>query len=293
MRAGDLPPGVFNLVHGGPKTGRALVGAAVDGIAFTGSAAVGHQIARELTGGPFARPALMEMGGKNPAIVTANADVARAAEGVARAGFGLSGQKCSACSRAIVERPVYDEFLEQLAAFTSDLRLGDPIDGDTFLGPVINERSVHRFRESVRDAARDGRVVAGGRRPDLPGYFVEPTVVADLPAGHRLTRDELFLPFVAVTPVGSLDEAIAEANAIDFGLAAGIFTEDEAEAERFLDEIEAGVVYVNRRAGATTGAWPRTQTFCGWKASGATGKGGLGPWYLPQFMREQSRTIVD
>ena len=161
-----------------------------------------------------------------------------------------------------------------------------------FLGPVVNEASVERFEAAAADGRRDGRVDAGGARPDLPGLFVEPTVVSGLPRGHRLERDELFLPFVAVTRVDSFDEALAEANAPVYGLTAGIFSEDAGEQERFLDAIEAGVVYVNRRAGATTGAWPGTQTFCGWKSSGSTGKGGLGPYYLPQFMREQSRTIV-
>jgi 1-pyrroline-5-carboxylate dehydrogenase len=121
---------------------------------------------------------------------------------------------------------------------------------------------------------------------------VEPTVVCDLPVGHALTREELFLPFVTVTRALSLEWAIAEANAVDYGLAAGIFSEEEAEVQQFLDRIEAGVLYVNRRAGATTGAWPGSQSFCGWKASGLTGKGGLGPYYLPQFMREQSRTVA-
>jgi 1-pyrroline-5-carboxylate dehydrogenase len=116
--------------------------------------------------------------------------------------------------------------------------------------------------------------------------------VGALPHGHWLTREELFLPFVAVTRVASFDEAVAEANAVDYGLSAGIFTEDDAEAEEFFATIEAGVVYRNRRAGATTGAWPGTQTFCGWKSSGFTGKGGLGSYYVPQFMREQSRTVV-
>ena len=157
---------------------------------------------------------------------------------------------------------------------------------------MINEGSVARYERAVADARSDGRSWRPGRRPDRPGHFVEPTVVADLPRGHRLERDELFLPFVTVTRAGSFDEALAEANAPVYGLTAGIFTGDEAEKERFLAEIQAGVVYVNRRAGATTGAWPGTQTFCGWKSSGSTGKGGLGPWYLPQFMREQSRTVV-
>jgi 1-pyrroline-5-carboxylate dehydrogenase len=292
-RAADLPDGVFNLVHGGPDTGRALVEGDVDGVAFTGSAEVGRQIARAMQDGPYARPALTEMGGKNPAIVTANADLEKAAEGVAKAAFGLSGQKCSACSRAIVEDAVHDEFVERLARFSAGLSVGDPSDAGAFLGPVVNEASVARFEQAVADARAEGRVDAGGGRPDLPGLFVEPTVVSDLPRGHRLEREELFLPFVAVTRVDSLDEALAEANAPVYGLTAGIFSEDEAEQERFLDSIEAGVVYVNRRAGATTGAWPGTQTFCGWKSSGSTGKGGLGPYYLPQFMREQSRTIVD
>jgi 1-pyrroline-5-carboxylate dehydrogenase len=290
--AAGLPPGVFNLVHGGPATGRALVEDAVEGVAFTGSAEVGRWIARKMQEGPYPRPALTEMGGKNPAVVTARADLDKAAEGVARAAFGLSGQKCSACSRAIVEESVHDDFLERLACFTSGLVLGEPAERDMFVGPVVNERSVARFEDAVAAAGRDGRVVAGGARVDRAGLFVEPTVVAGLPQGHRLERDELFLPFVTVTAAASLDDAIDEANAPAYGLTAGIFSEDEEEQERFLDRVQAGVVYVNRRAGATTGAWPGTQSFCGWKSSGATGKGGLGPWYLPQFMREQSRTVV-
>ncbi|HKP20606.1 MAG TPA: aldehyde dehydrogenase family protein [Thermoleophilaceae bacterium] len=293
VRDAGLPDGAFNLVHGGPDTGRALVDAEVDGIAFTGSAEVGREIARKLQDGRYARPALTEMGGKNPAIVTASADVDAAAEGVARSAFGLSGQKCSACSRAIVAEEVYERFVDRLAARAGELALGDPSDPAMFVGPVINEGAVERYERAVEAARRDGRVAAGGGRPDLPGHYVEPTVVADLPHGHELERDELFLPFVTVTRVSSFDEALAEANAPVYGLTAGIFTGDEAEKERFLAEIQAGVVYVNRRAGATTGAWPGTQTFCGWKSSGSTGKGGLGTWYLPQFMREQSRTIVD
>jgi 1-pyrroline-5-carboxylate dehydrogenase len=142
-------------------------------------------------------------------------------------------------------------------------------------------------------ARRDGRVAAGGSRGDEAGWFVEQTVVAGLPLGHPLTRDELFLPFITVVRVPDFDTALAEANAVPYGLTAGVFSRDEDELDRFLDEIEAGVVYVNRRAGATTGAWPGIQSFCGWKSSGLTGKGGLGPYYVQQFAREQSRTIVE
>jgi 1-pyrroline-5-carboxylate dehydrogenase len=261
-------------------------------VAFTGSAEVGRWIARTMQEGPYARPALTEMGGKNPAIVTAAADVDKAAEGVARAAFGLSGQKCSACSRAIVVDAVHDEFAERLAERAGALVIGDPEERDMFVGPVVNGASVARFEAAAEGARLDGTVVAGGGRPGRPGNFVEPTVVTGLPKGHALERDELFLPFVTVSRVGSFEEAMEEANAPVYGLTAGIFSEDESEKERFLDTIEAGVVYVNRRAGATTGAWPGTQSFCGWKSSGSTGKGGLGPYYLAQFMREQSRTIV-
>ncbi|HYX45976.1 MAG TPA: aldehyde dehydrogenase family protein, partial [Sphingomicrobium sp.] len=108
---------------------------------------------------------------------------------------------------------------------------------------------------------------------------------------HRINRDELFMPFMSVLPFDDLDEAIADSNRSAYGLTAGVYTEDESELDRFLNRIEAGVLYANRATGATTGAWPGFQTFCGWKGSGITGKGGLGSWYVPQFMREQSHTI--
>jgi 1-pyrroline-5-carboxylate dehydrogenase len=288
-----LPAGVINVVHGGPQTGAALAGSDIDGVVFTGSAEVGRELARSFQEGAYGRPAIVEMGGKNPAIVTAAADLDAAAEGIVASAFGFSGQKCSACSRAIVVDAVHDELVERLRDRTEQLGVGDPADADVYTGPVIDERAVERFEAAVRDAERDGAIVTGGGRPDVSGLYVEPTIVSDLPAGHPLTREELFVPFVTVTRVGSLDEALAEANAVDYGLTAGIFSLDDDEVARFLDEIEAGVVYVNRRAGATTGAWPGIQSFCGWKSSGSTGKGGLGPYYVQQFMREQSRTVVE
>lgn len=288
-----LAPGVFNAVHGGEKTGRALVESDVDGIAFTGSAEVGRAIAQRMQNGPYARPTVTEMGGKNPAIVTSTADLEEAAEGVARAAFGMSGQKCSATSRAIVATDVYDEFLEKLVARARELPVGDPEDHDAWLGPMVNRAAVERFEAAVDEAQAEGRVLCGGDTLDLPGNYVEPTVVDGLPVGHRLTREELFAPLVTVTRVNSLDEAIEEANAVPYGLTAGIYSKDPVAIDRFLDEIQAGVVFVNRRTGATTGSWPGQQSFCGWKSSGSTGKGALGPWYLQQYMREQSRTVVE
>lgn len=204
----------------------------------------------------------------------------------------MSGQKCSATSRAIVASDVYDEFLERLVARARELRVGDPEDHDAWLGPMVNHAAVERFEAAVDEAKAEGRVLYGGGTLDLPGNYVEPTVVDDLPVGHRLTREELFAPLVTVTRVDSLDEAIEEANAVPYGLTAGIYSKDPDAIDRFLDEIQAGVVFVNRRTGATTGSWPGQQSFCGWKSSGSTGKGALGPWYLQQYMREQSRTVV-
>ena len=286
-----LPHGVLNVVCGGTSTGQCLLDQSVDAVAFTGSAEVGRRIARKMQEGPYPRPVIAEMGGKNPSIVTGKADLGKAAEGVARAAFGFSGQKCSACSRALVIDEVYDDFIDRLRLITEDLVVGDPSDADTYMGPLISEDAARRYDEVVAAASREGAVVAGGRKLDLRGHYVAPTVVRDVPAGHPLTREEVFLPFVTVVRVESLDDALEEANAVEYGLTAGIFSEDEEEIEAFLDKIEAGVVYVNRREGATTGAWPGAQSFGGWKASTLTGKG-IGPYYVQQFMREQSQTIV-
>lgn len=293
---GGLPPGTLNLVHGGRDTGRAMVEHdGIDGFAFTGSNAVGMTILRKAASATAMRPVLAEMGGKNPAFVTASADLDVAASGVARSAFGLSGQKCSAASKLYVDRSIHDDFLDRLTAFAAALKVGDPRKQDVFMGPVIDEAAARRFADAVGDARAAGSIVTGGERlTDSPfdrGPFVQPTIVAGLGADHRLNRDELFLPFISVQPFDDLDAAIADSNRSAFGLTAGIYTSEQGELDRFLDTIEAGVLYANRASGATTGAWPNFQTFCGWKGSGTTGKGGLGSWYVPQFMREQSRTL--
>ncbi|MDF2824677.1 MAG: aldehyde dehydrogenase family protein [Mycobacterium sp.] len=286
-----LPAGTVNVVHGGPDVGQLIAASEIDGLAFTGSAQVGWQLIRQLSGGPYGKPVLAEMGGNNPAIVMATADLDDAVEGVVRSAFGFSGQKCSATRRVIVDASVYQQMMDRLSTRVGELVVGDPEDHDSFIGPVIDEQILERVRAAVTTARADGATVIGGPMEGRPGHWVAPTVITGLPIGHRLTRDELFAPVITVTPVDGLDAALAEANAVDYGLSAGIFTAVEDEQQRFLDEIEAGVVYVNRRAGATTGAWPGLQSFCGWKASGSSGKGGLGPWYLQGFLREQNRTI--
>ena len=238
---------------------------------------------------------ITELGGKNPTIVTRNADLDKAVEGVARSAFGFSGQKCSACSRVYVEEPVYDEFIDRLTKRTQELIVGDPTERQTYVGPVIDDRAVSRYEEALQ-AAKGGNIRTGGeilRGGDYDrGTYVAPTVVDGLPAAHELFKRELFLPFLVVAPVKNLDEALNEANDTEYGLTAGIFSEDKDEINEFFDRIEAGVVYANRKGGSTTGAWPGCQSFAGWKGSGSTGKGGLGPYYVQQFMREQSQTVV-
>jgi 1-pyrroline-5-carboxylate dehydrogenase len=298
LRDAGLPQGVFNYVAGPGET----VGAElqenddINGIVFTGSFEVGFELYKHFAG-HFPKPVIVEMGGKNPAIVSRHADLEEAAEGIMRAAFGFGGQKCSACSRVYVERPVHDELVRQLVAKTETIKIGDPLDRANWLGPVINDRAVARYENAVGEARREGEIAIGGERLTDNGldrgWFVRPTVATGLPADHRLFRDELFVPFVAIAPIDSVEEGLKLANSSDYGLTAGFFSEDGAEVDRFLNTIQAGVVYVNRRAGATTGAWPGIQPFGGWKASGSTGKAGGGLYYVQQFMREQSQTIVD
>jgi 1-pyrroline-5-carboxylate dehydrogenase len=296
--AGGLPDGVLNLVQGGDEAGKALAShSRIDGIAFTGSNAVGMTILRHAAASTAMRPVLAEMGGKNPAFVAASADLSVAVSGVLRSAFGLSGQKCSAASKAYVAREIMEPFLDALADATDKLVVGDPRTRETFMGPVIDAAAVERFKAAAKDAAQSGSIVLGGEQLSSElfdrGTYVAPTIVTGLAADHRLNRDEIFLPFISVQPFDDLGEAIADANRSAFGLTAGIFTQDTGELDLFLNIIEAGVLYANRAAGATTGAWPGFQSFCGWKGSGTTGKGGLGSWYVPQFMREQSRTLIE
>ena len=292
-----VPTGALHVVTGpGETVGAALVrDARVDGITFTGSYEVGMEIYRTFTR-DHPKPMICEMGGKNPVIVTRNADLDAAAEGTARSAFGLTGQKCSAASRVYVERAVAEDFTRRLVAKAEALHIGDPLARDTYMGPVIDEEAVTRYERATAEARERGQILTGGERlteGDLArGCYVTPTVVT-VPRDSWIWSTELFAPFVAVEAVDSLDEALDLANATTLGLTAGMFSTDPAEVDRFLERIEAGVVYVNRPAGATTGAWPGVQPFGGWKGSGTNGKAGGGPYYVQQYLREQSRTVVE
>ncbi|MGV3620929.1 MAG: aldehyde dehydrogenase family protein [Archangium sp.] len=286
LRDAGLPEGVFTVIHGDGIVGEALSKhPEVDGIAFTGGSAVGKQLQHTmLTGRSYPRPCLMELGGKNGTLVTSSADIDAAVEGCARSAFGLSGQKCSALSRIFVAKDRHDEFLRKLIDRTASIKVGDPALRETYMGPVINAKSVVRFEAAAKSAPtiHFGGKVRGGN-------FVDPTIVS-APKGHALTRDELFLPFIVVDSFSTFEEGMQRLNEVDYGLTAGIFSTDENELSTYFDEAQAGVLYANRKTGATTGAWPGVQSFCGWKASGSTGRGGCGPFYVAQFAREQSRT---
>jgi 1-pyrroline-5-carboxylate dehydrogenase len=295
---GGVPKEAFHVLTGpGSTVGDELYNNPdVDGLTFTGSYSVGMQIYRHFAK-DYPKPAICEMGGKNPTIVSAKANLDTATEGVMRSAFGFGGQKCSACSRVYVEQPVYDRFVEKLVEKASKLKVGDPLQRDVYMGPVINTKAVETHQKARQDVeAGGGKVLLGGERiteGDLArGNFVQPTIV-EAPLENRVWKEELFVPFVSVAPVDSLEQAMQLANDTEYGLTAGFYSEDQAEKDWFLSKIEAGVVYVNRKAGATTGAWPGMQPFGGWKGSGTSGKAGGGLHYVQQYLREQSQTVIE
>jgi len=298
IRDAGVPDGVFNYVTGGGGTvGQALIDdPRVAGITFTGSYDVGMRIYRQFAQGKYPRPCITEMGGKNPAIVSKNADLDRAAIGIMRSAFGLQGQKCSACSRIIVEAPVKEKFAAKLVELTNKLVVGDPTQRTVYLGPVINANSYREFSEFTEELSGAGKFLTGGKQlrdGDLgKGYFCAPTIADGVPMEHRLWKREMFLPITMITAVDSLAAAMKIANDVDYGLTAGFYG-SKKETGWFFDNIQAGVTYANRPQGATTGAWPGFQPFGGWKGSGSSGKNAGGLYYLPLYMHEQIHTLVE
>lgn len=294
--AAGLPRGVLNLVCGHAATGQMITEhSGFDGFAFTGSHKVGMNLLRTAAASRYIRPVIAEMGGKNPTYVTASADLDVAAEGVLRSAFGFQGQKCSSCSKVYVHADVKKAFLDKLLGLAENIKIGNPVERNVFMGPIIDGVAYSRFANACQEACRDGVLLAGGDRLDdvlsEHGFYVTPTIVDELSRSHRLNKEELFLPVLSVLSFTDLGEAIRDGNDTDYGLTAGCYASDATEISTFSNVAEAGVLYLNRASGATTGAWPGVQTFCGWKGSGGTSKGGLGPYYIQQFMREQSLTL--
>ncbi len=297
FRDAGFPDGVVNYVTGpGSTLGQALIDSEeVDGITFTGSYDVGMKIYRSVANGRYPRPTILEMGGKNPAVVSKHADLDRATRGIIRSAFGLQGQKCSATSRVLVEEPVYDELVERLGEMTKDLSMGDPCEEGIFLGPVINKNSYEDYKTFAEELSDAGEIITGGKvrtEGDYgKGYFCEPTIAVNVPSDHRLWKHEMFLPITMIQKVDNLEDAMEIANDVDYGLTAGFYGTDE-EVQSFFEQAQAGVVYANRPQGATTGAWPGFQPFGGWKGSGSSGRNAGGPHYLQNYMHEQVNNII-
>jgi len=297
FRDAGFPDGVVNYVTGkGSVVGQALIDSPLTaGVTFTGSVDIGMSIYQSFSRGRYPRPTILEMGGKNPAIVSRHADLDRAVKGICRSAFGNQGQKCSAASRIYVEEPVYNELIEKLVAATEQMKIGDPTRKEVFLGPVINQGAYDNFKNFTEEISQAGDFLTGGKvltDGDYgKGYFCEPTIAANVATSHRLWKYEMFLPITMVHKIKNLDEGMTLANDVDFGLTAGFYGSPE-EATWFFDNIEAGVTYANRPQGATTGAWPRFQPFGGWKGSGSTGKNAGGHYYLQLYMREQVNSVI-
>lgn len=296
LRDAGVPAGVFNYVTGpGSSVGQTLVDSPeVDGVTFTGSFDVGMKIYRDFGGGRWVRPTILELGGKNPVIVSRHADIETAATGIVRSAFGLQGQKCSAASRVFAEAPIYDALVARVVELTEKLKVGDPTERSVTTGPVVNKGSYGDFQQFCEELHQSGNILTGGKvlteGAYSKGYFCAPTI-AELPYGHRLWQHEMFVPITTVGKVNSLDEAMKLANNVEYGLTAGFYGTDD-EADWFFDKIEAGVTYANRSQGATTGAWPGFQPFGGWKGSGSSGKNAGGLHYLQLYMHEQIHTHV-
>ncbi|MBP6534504.1 MAG: aldehyde dehydrogenase family protein, partial [Arenimonas sp.] len=297
IRDAGLPAGVFQCLNGSSaEVGRALSEHPdTAGITFTGSVAVGRQLLKHSVTGAYPKPCIAEMGGKNACIVTEHADLDAAANGIVRSAFGLSGQKCSALSRLYVHEAVAHTLIAKLVEITAALAIGDPTERGNWLGPVNNGSAYADYQSFVHQLCAGGAVMhAGGRVLTdgalAGGYFVTP-VIAEAPLSSPLWRQELFLPILMLHRVATKQQAMALANDSDVGLTAGFYGSVD-EIAWFHEHIEAGVTYANRAQGATTGAWPGYQPFGGWKGSGSTGKAIASFYYLPLYLREQSRTVV-
>ena len=290
LREAGLPDGVVNFCPGAGATfGDALVAhAKTRFIAFTGSREVGlriNKVAADVAPGQiWIKRTILEMGGKDAIVVDADADIDSAVEGVAASAFGFQGQKCSACSRLILNEKIYDGFIEKLKARVEKITVGDPTE-NVAAGPVVNEGAMKSILGYIERGKKDGRLIAGGKRVEgKDGYFIEPTVFADIPAGSKLEQEEIFGPVLAITKVKDFDEALKVANDTEFGLTGAVYSKSEEKLERAAQEFHVGNLYFNRKCtGAMVGAHP----FGGFNMSGTDSKAG-GPDYLLLFTQAKS-----
>ena len=291
LEEAGMPAGVVNFC---PGSGSAFGNAIVEHpktrfIAFTGSRSVGLDIheraARARPGQIWIKRTILEMGGKDSILVCADADLDAAVEGVVTSAFGFSGQKCSACSRAIVEAPVYDVFVERLLARVAQLTVGNPAANHN-LGPVINKAALDAMLGYIETGKKEGKLIAGGHAPTTAegGFFLEPTIFSDIQPHGVLAQEEIFGPVLALMKVGSFEEGLQVANNTEYGLTGSVYTSDRKKLDRARREFHVGNLYFNRKCtGAMVGAHP----FGGFNMSGTDSKAG-GPDYLTLFTQAKS-----
>ena len=291
LEEAGMPPGVVNFCPGSGATfGNAIVEhPKTRFIAFTGSKAVGLDIheraARPKPGQIWIKRTILEMGGKDSILVCADADVDAAVDGVVASAFGFSGQKCSACSRAIIEAPIYDVFVERVREKVAQLTVGDPVT-NLNLGPVVNKAALDSMLGYIETGKQEGRLIAGGHAPETAegGYFLEPTVFADIAPDAVISQEEIFGPVLAIIKVNSFEEGLAVANNTEYGLTGAIYSSDRAQLDHAANEFHVGNLYLNRKCtGAMVGAHP----FGGFNMSGTDSKAG-GPDYLYLFTQAKS-----
>jgi 1-pyrroline-5-carboxylate dehydrogenase len=293
LREAGFPPRSFSFVTGsGAAIGDVLVQhPKTRFVSFTGSRDVGLRInelaAKHQPGQIWIKRVIAEMGGKDAIIVDSEADLDAAVQGVLVSAFGYQGQKCSACSRAIVDQSVYNEFVSKLAERVAKLSVGPSDDPSYYMGPVINDRARKSILEYVEKGKKEGRLVAGGETSDGEGYFIRPTVLADIPPTATVFREEIFGPVLAVTPARDFEHALELANESEYGLTGAVYSRNPEKIRAAQDRFFVGNLYINRKCtGAMVGAHP----FGGFNMSGTDSKAG-GPDYLLQFV--QAKAIAE
>jgi 1-pyrroline-5-carboxylate dehydrogenase len=290
MKEAGLPAGVFNLTPGSGKTiGKYLVGHRdISFISFTGSKNVGLEIAEQANTRNehmlVMKRVVAEMGGKDAIVVSDKFDVNKAVNIVLRSAFGFSGQKCSAASRVFVQEKIYDDFVSELAKQTEQLIVGDPAKQDVFVGPLNDHNAYDKVVSYIEVGKKEGRLIAGGNHDNTVGYFVHPTVFADVDGNARIMQEEIFGPILAVGKFNSLEEGIALANGTEYGLTGAFLSNDKKEIEYAKANFYVGNLYINRKC---TGAVVGYQPFGGFKMSGTNAKAG-GPDHLLLFLQGQT-----
>jgi len=293
LREAGVPNGVVNFFTGpGSTAGEALVAhPKTRFIAFTGSKEAGLRIgelaAKKQDGQIWIKRTVLEMGGKDAIIVDDEADLDSAAEGVAQSAFGYQGQKCSACSRAIVAEKVYDKFIEKLLPQVKKLKVGPSENFDNYMGPVINKGAMKTILDYIEAGKKEGRLLAGGAKVKGDGYFVEPTVIADVKPDAKIAQEEIFGPVLAVIPAKDFDDALRIANGTEYGLTGAVYTKNKKKLARASEEFHVGNLYLNRKC---TGAKVGVHPFGGFNMSGTDSKAG-GQDYLLLFL--QAKVVAE